>query len=180
MPESAMQKSTMWKSALRRAISIIPGSIWAPVSVSTSCTLLHPTPPTHGYYDPADGWNNNDYGRYGYKRTGVMLPVFTDFRFDIATGSAPTSPSVLIDMRLGASWLLGNRYMMTDHGYLSNETQFYFRPSMGVRIPVSSSSPRQAIGIGVSYLLLTSGNNYWYYGDSQTLSAFGASVSFEW
>lgn len=109
-----------------------------------------------------------------------MLPVFTDFRFDIATGSAPTSPSVLIDLRLGASWLLGNRYMMTDHGYLSNQTQFYCRPSVGVRIPVGSASPRQAVSIGVSYLLLTSGNNYWYYGDSQTLSAFGASVSFEW
>lgn len=137
-------------------------------------------PDAPGYYAPSDGWNGSYYGRYGYKRTGVMLPVFTDFRFDIPTGSAPTSPSVLIDMRLGASWLLGNRYMMTDHGYLSNQTQFYFRPSVGVRIPVSSSSPRQAIGIGVSYLLLTSGNNYWYYGGSQTLSAFGASVSFEW
>lgn len=152
----------------------------AGIGVDIVHTPASDAPDTHGYYDPADGWNNNYYGRYGYKRTGVMLPVFTDFRFDIATGSAPTSPSVLIDLRLGASWLLGNRYMMTDHGYLSNQTQFYCRPSVGVRIPVGSASPRQAVSIGVSSLLLTSGNNYWYYGDSQTLSAFGASVSFEW
>ena len=158
---------------------------WFYMGAGIGVDIVHtPDPDAPDRPAAADGWNNgynyNYYGRYGYKRTGVMLPVFTDFRFDIATGSAPTSPSVLIDLRLGASWLLGNRYMMTDHGYLSNQTQFYCRPSVGVRIPVSSASPRQAVSIGVSYLLLTSGNNYWYYGESQTLSAFGASVSFEW
>lgn len=158
---------------------------WFYMGAGIGVDIVHtPDPDAPDRPAAADGWNNgynyNYYGRYGYKRTGVMLPVFTDFRFDIATGSAPTSPSVLIDLRLGASWLLGNRYMMTDHGYLSNQTQFYCRPSVGVRIPVSSAFPRQAVSIGVSYLLLTSGNNYWYYGESQTLSAFGASVSFEW
>lgn len=128
--------------------------------------------------DPDGGWGNSP--RYGNKKTGVMIPVFTDFRFNIPTGSSPTSASLFVDLRLGATWLVGNSYIRTDDGWLSNNTNFYFRPAIGARIPINSRNPRQAINIGVAYLLLTSGNNYWYYDDTQTLSAIGATVSFEW
>lgn len=134
-------------------------------------------------YDPMaapQGWNGWDSPRYGHKKTGVMLPVFTDFRFNIPLGSSRGAASMFVDLRLGATWLLGNNYIETDDGWLSNSTNFYFRPAIGARIPVSSSNPRQAVNVGVAYLLITSGNNYWYYGNTQTLSSIGATVSFEW
>lgn len=109
-----------------------------------------------------------------------MIPVFTDFRFNIPTGKSPSAASLFVDLRLGATWLVGNRYLRTDDGWLSNNTNFYFRPAIGARIPVNSRNPRQAVNIGVAYLLITSGNNYWYYDHSVTLSAIGATVSFEW
>lgn len=126
-----------------------------------------------GYYYPGSP-------RYGKKETGIMLPVFTDFRFDIAFGNNPGSSALFIDLRLGASWLLGNRYMPTENSWLRTNTQFYFRPSIGMRIPTSSQNPKQALNIGFSYLLLTSDNAYnWSY-DSPTFSAIGVGVSFEW
>ena len=110
------------------------------------------------------------------KQTGVMLPVFSDFRFNIAAGSGT---SMYIDVRLGASWLCGSSYLKLNEGWLKNNANFYFRPSVGVRIPVSQNG-KQAFNIGVSYLLLTSGNNYWYASNTQTLSAIGGSISFDW
>lgn len=140
------------------------------------------------YMPDSDGANSGAYGwngwgtspRYGHKKTGVMIPIFTDFRFNIPLGSTRGAASMFVDLRLGATWLVGNRYMETDDGWLSNNTNFYFRPAIGARIPVSSRNPRQAINIGVAYLMITSGNNYWYYNDNQILSSVGATVSFEW
>lgn len=123
-------------------------------------------------------WMPGD-SRFGSKRTGVMIPIFSDFRFDIPMGGNGGA-SMFIDLRFGASWMVGSRYIETTGGYLSNDAQFYFRPSIGARIPINSQNPKQAINIGVAYLLLTSGNNYWYYDDTQTFSAVGATVSFEW
>lgn len=115
---------------------------------------------------------------YGKKRTGVMIPLFTDFRFNIPTGY---SASVFVDLRLGASWLVGNTYLETTHGWLGNDTKFYFRPAIGARIPINRDNPKQAVNIGVAYLLLTGGNNYgWSYNTTQTFSSIGATVSFEW
>lgn len=136
-----------------------------------------PSPDT-GYSSGWNGWGSSP--RYGDKKTGVMIPVFTDFRFNIPTGKSPSAASLFVDLRLGATWLVGNRYLRTDDGWLSNNTNFYFRPAIGARIPVNSRNPRQAVNIGVAYLLITSGNNYWYYDHSVTLSAIGATVSFEW
>lgn len=115
--------------------------------------------------------------RYGQKRTGVMLPVFTDFRFNIPAGG---STSLFIDLRVGASWLLGNRYLETVDGYLTTSTNFYLRPSVGLRIPVKTGNSKQAVNIGVVYQLLTSGNNYWYYQNTKAFNAFGVAVSYEW
>lgn len=126
------------------------------------------------------GYNYPDSPRYGRKETGVMLPIFTDFRFDIATGSNPGSSSLFIDLRVGASWLLGNHYMATQNSWLRTNTQFYFRPSIGLRIPTSSQNPKQAISIGASYLLLTSDSAYSWNYDNPTFSAIGVGISYQW
>ena len=63
---------------------------------------------------------------------------------------------------------------------MGNGAQFYFKPSLGVRVPLSSKNPKQAVNFGVTYQLLTSDNNYSWYGNSVTLSSFGATIGFEW
>lgn len=118
--------------------------------------------------------------KYGMKSNGVMLPIFTDFRFDFPAGRNSGAASMYIDLRLGATWLLGNRYLLTDDGYLTNNSNFYLRPSIGTRIPLSKSNPRQAVSVGLSYLLITSDNNYWFSANNSTFNSLGASISFEW
>ena len=63
---------------------------------------------------------------------------------------------------------------------MGHGAQFFFRPAIGVRIPVSASNPKQAFNIGITYQLLTSNNIYRPYGSSGTLSSFGATIGFEW
>lgn len=126
----------------------------------------------YGAWDP-DDWN---YG--GTAKTKCMIPVFTDFRFRIGSD---TSVAAFLDLKLGAAWLLGDDDLMMKTAYMSNETQFYFRPSLGVRIPVSSQNPKQAVNVAVTYQLLTSNNNYTYWHDnSVTLNNLGLTVGFEW
>ena len=126
----------------------------------------------YGEWTP-DEWN---YG--GTAKTKCMIPVFTDFRFRIGND---TSVSAYIDLKLGAAWLLGDDDLMMKTAYMSNETQFYFRPSIGVRIPINSQNPKQAINVGLTYQLLTSNNNYTYWHDnSVTLNNLGLTVGFEW
>lgn len=131
---------------------------------------------------------NRDHGTYsdsqwGYAPEGsdtrVLLPVFSDFRFDIGTGSPTT---FFIDAKLGAAWLLGDGYLRLNSSgskLLSNATQFYFQPTVGLRFPVSSTNAKQAMTIGATYQLLTAGNNC-YGGYSTTVSALGITVGFEW
>lgn len=122
--------------------------------------------------DP-DDW---EYG--GTAKTKCMIPVFTDFRFRIGNDN---SVAAVIGLKLGAAWLLGDDDLMMKTAYMSNETQFYFRPSLGVRIPVSSQNPKQAVNVAVTYQLLTSNNNYTYWHDnSVTLHNLGLTVGFEW
>ena len=126
----------------------------------------------YGAWDP-DDW---EYG--GTAKTKCMIPVFTDFRFRIGNDN---SVAAVIGLKLGAAWLLGDDDLMMKTAYMSNETQFYFRPSIGVRIPVSSQNPKQAVNVAVSYQLLTSNNNYTYWHDnSVTLHNLGLTVGFEW
>lgn len=109
--------------------------------------------------------------------TGVMVPVFSDFRFSI--GNKSDSPSFFIDLKVGCSFLMGKDYIKINDGYLTNQQYFYLRPTIGMRIPVSNSNPRQAFSVGVSYQLLTS--NYWSsYNTNVTLNAIGATIGFEW
>lgn len=129
-----------------------------------------------------NGWQGGYYDNIDPNRssttTGVMIPLFTDFRFTIPAKNA-SSPSFFADLRLGASFLIGRDYIRINNGYLTNNEYFYLSPTIGVRIPVNKEKPRQAVNIGLSYQLLTS--NYWTgYSNSVTLNSLGLSASFEW
>lgn len=129
-----------------------------------------------------DNWGNWDRSAPGFDynhsstTTAAMMPLFTDFRFDIG---GPQTASFFIDLRVGCSFLLGKDYIAIGDGYLTNQQYFYLRPSLGVRIPVNSNNSKQAIDIGVTYKLLTS--NYWNsWNRNVTLNSLGATVAFEW
>lgn len=107
----------------------------------------------------------------------AMLPIFSDFRFNIGTGA---NTSVYIDAKIGAAWFLGNDYLQLHDRSMGHGAQFFLQPSIGVRIPVNSAKPGQAVNIGVTYRLLTSDNSYSWYDNTVTLNGFGASISFEW
>lgn len=127
------------------------------------------------YYD-RPGAQPDWWGRPTSK-TMAMLPVFSDFRFTIGGSN---SAAAFIDIKAGATWLLGNDDLWLADSYMSHGAQFYLKPTIGVRIPVSSANPRQAVNIGVTYQLITSDNYYNYRGSSVTLNNFGATIAYEW
>lgn len=114
-------------------------------------------------------------------RTRVMVPVFSDFRFNIGA-SNPKNISLFIDIKAGATWILGNRYLELNNGALSNRAQFLLRPSLGLRIPTNSQNPKNAMNIGVTYQLITADNSwsYWSNNYGPTLSSLGVTVGYEW
>ena len=118
------------------------------------------------------------YWEHGANKTGAMLPLFTDFRFTF--GGAQNALSAYFDLRIGATFLLGNNYLEFDNGYLSNNGQFYLRPSLGMRFPVNSSNSKQAVDLGITYQLITSANNYTWTGRTMTLNALGLTIAYEW
>ncbi len=126
--------------------------------------------------DIPNGDGDGYYG-YGSSKTKVMIPVFTDFRFNIGQEQ---NTSFFIDLKLGAAWIMGSSYLRLNRGYMSNRAQFYLKPTMGIRIPINSSNSRQAVNIGVSYQLLTSNDNYGWRSRSLSLNNIGATVGFEW
>lgn len=107
-------------------------------------------------------------------QTGVMIPLYTDFRFNI--GSQSTT-SAFVDVRLGASFLVGSDYLQVGDSYINRSECFYFKPSLGVRIPVDASNPNHAFNIAASYMLVNTG--YWNY-DTINLSAVGLTIGYEW
>lgn len=121
-------------------------------------------------------WNSpNDFYNKGVK-TGVMIPLFTDFRFNFGNQS---KASFFADVKLGASFLVGNNYIEVGDGYLTSQQYFYLKPSLGVRIPVNKNNSKQAFNVGVTYQLLTS--NYWYNSyRSVTINALGVVAAYEW
>lgn len=121
-----------------------------------------------------DGWNTNN----GVRDTGVIIPLFTDFRFIIGN---ETNIGVFFDIKAGASFLVGKDYLRTPDGYLDNSEGFYLKPSIGMRVPLSRTNPRQAMNIAASYQLIT--NSYWdWYGyySGTTINSVGVTVGFEW
>lgn len=128
-------------------------------------------------YPSWGGDYNNDFD-YDHSKTtkAVMIPLFTDFRFNIG-GYEKTS--AFFDLKVGCAFLCSDDYIQIQNGYLTNQQYFYLRPSLGVRIPVNSNNPKQAFNVGISYLLLTS--NYWSsWNRNVCLSSLGANISFEW
>lgn len=135
---------------------------------------------THPDNNWGNGWNGNpnynDYINHDSATSCVMIPIFTDFRFNF--GSKATT-SFFADVKLGCAFLTGSNYIRINNGYLTNSQYLYFKPTIGVRIPIAKNNPKQAVNVGINYQLLTS--NYWY-GPSQsaTINSLGASVGFEW
>lgn len=116
---------------------------------------------------------------YGHStsKTKAMIPVFSDFRFNIGDRA---KTSFFIDLKLGAAWMLGSSYLRMNDACMDNSAQFYMRPSLGVRIPVNSNNCSQAFNIGLTYQLLTSDDNYGWYDNGVTLSNFGVTLAYEW
>ncbi|MDE6007275.1 MAG: hypothetical protein K2G67_06960 [Muribaculaceae bacterium] len=128
------------------------------------------------------GWGNgfnemdSSWADHQYTSSAVMIPVFTDFRFILGQQA---STSFFINFRLGAAFLCSDSYVKIKDGYLTNREYFYFQPSVGLRIPVSSTKPRQALDVGVHYRLMTS--NYWSnWQYNATINGLGLNIGFEW
>lgn len=130
--------------------------------------------------DGPEGFPNGypDYYRHPASQTKAMIPVFSDFRFNI--GSNPAATSVYIDVKLGATWLMGSSFLELQTKRLGGNAQFYLKPQIGVRVPINSKNPRQAINFGATYQLITSGNNYSWTGSSVSLNNIGVTLAFEW
>lgn len=123
-------------------------------------------------------WTNPDpeYTLHGSTATGCMIPLFTDFRFNIGK---PQSAAFYIDVKVGCSFLVGKDYLRVNDGFITSQQYFYLRPSLGVRIPTNSKNTKQAFDIGVDYQLLTS--NYWNsWNRNVTLNALGVNIAYEW
>lgn len=125
-----------------------------------------------------ENWDEGAYLDHSSTTSSVMIPLFTDFRFNIGNNFS-SSPSFFIDLRIGASFLVGKDYVRINNGYLTNSESFYLRPSLGMRIPVNKNKPKQAVNLGVAYQLVTS--NYWTgHNRDVTLNSLGVTASFEW
>lgn len=133
--------------------------------------------------DRPTGWQPSSWGN-GYNashrsgQTGVLIPLYSDFRFDIGS---QRNLGAFLDIRVGASFLVGRSYINTPDGVLNNSEGFYLKPSVGMRIPVNDGDERQAINISASYQLVST--NYWdwsgWYGGT-TVNAVGVSIGYEW
>lgn len=141
------------------------------VGIGVDVVFSHPS-------DDFGDWDSpsSDYVNHGSTTTGVMIPLFTDFRFNLGNQS---KASFFIDLKLGCSFLIGKDYLQVDNGYLTSQQYFLLRPTLGVRIPVNSANDKQAFNIGLTYQLLTS--NYWSsWSRNVTLNGLGINASFEW
>lgn len=125
---------------------------------------------------PDDSGNAETYGR-GSTRTKAMIPVFSDFRFNIGSRE---NTSFFIDLKIGAAWLLGSSYLELRDGGMSGQTQFYFKPSLGFRIPVDDRNSSHAINLGLTYQLLTNNSNWDWYNNNITLNNLGFTIGYEW
>ncbi|MDE5774122.1 MAG: hypothetical protein K2H86_06675, partial [Muribaculaceae bacterium] len=128
--------------------------------------------------DNFGNWQGPDtgYSDHSSMTSGVMIPLFTDFRFNIGnTGST----AFFADLKLGCSFLASDNYIRVGDGYLTNQQYFLFKPSIGVRIPTNKQNSKQAVDVGITYQLLTA--NYWAsWNRSVTLNGLGVNVSYEW
>lgn len=130
---------------------------------------------TNDNYNPWEGGPDQINPDKGHTKTACVIPLYSDFRFNIGSR---TDTSFFVDIRLGASFLIGDNYIEIGDGYLTNSQCFYLKPTLGVRIPLSQNG-KQAMNVGVSYQFLTS--DYWYrYQSDISLSSLGVTLGFEW
>lgn len=116
-----------------------------------------------------------DYDGHSAVTSAAMIPLFTDFRFNIGSSQ---NTSFFIDLKIGCSFLASDSWVEVDNGYLTNQEYFLLRPAIGVRIPTGKSG-KQAVDVGLKYQLLTS--NYWSSCNyNVTLNSLGLSVAYEW
>lgn len=140
------------------------------VGLGVDVLFAHPDSEWGQGWNPDSGFNTN----HSSTQTAAMMPLFTDFRLAFGSGI-----QFFIDLKIGCSFLLGKRYIEIGNGYLTNQQYFYLRPAVGLRIPTSTTHPKQAVCIGVTYKLLTS--NYWNsWSRDITLNSLGATIAFEW
>ena len=124
-------------------------------------------------WENAPGFNVN----HPSTKTAVMLPLFGDFRFLI--GNPGKRCSFFLDLRVGASFLLSNKYIAIKDGFITDKTFFYLDPSVGINIPVCQAHPERAIDIAINYRLLTS--SYWNRrANNITLQLVGINIGYEW
>lgn len=125
---------------------------------------------------PSDQWPG--FLNHDASQTKAMIPIFSDFRFNFGGGAGIGG---FVDIKAGATWLIGDSYLELAEARMGGGAQFYLKPTIGIRVPLSASNPRQAVNIGVTYQLITSDNYYsWYHDNSVTLNSFGATIAFEW
>lgn len=127
-------------------------------------------------YSKTDASYNGWFGDRQTRTSGVMIPIFTDFRFNIGGSQRP---SFFIDIKAGGFFLIGKNYLAIENGYINGTEYFMLKPSIGLRVPVSKNGKR-SMNIGLTYQLLTC--NYWWYNNSNsgTLNSLGATVSYQW
>lgn len=120
--------------------------------------------------------SNPNWYEHEHTSSAVMIPVFTDFRFILGQ---QTATSFFVNFRVGAAFLCSDSYIKIRDGYLTNRNYFYFQPAVGVRVPINSTNPRQAIDVGIHYRLMTS--NYWSnWQYNATINGLGVNISYEW
>ena len=127
-------------------------------------------------YSKTDASYNGWFGDRKTRTSGAMIPIFTDFRFNIGGNQGP---SFFIDIKAGGSILIGKNYLAIENGYINGSEYFMLKPTIGLRVPVGGNGKR-AMNLGLTYQLLTC--NYWWYNNSNsgTLNSLGATVSYQW
>jgi hypothetical protein len=111
-------------------------------------------------------------------KNGWIIPLFTDFRFNFGNSS---SVNYYIGTKIGCSFLVSDKDIHVNRGYITSDECFYLKPSVGVRIPAGTTN-HNAVTLAVSYQLITPGYERYDYGDNQSISlnGFGISVGYEW
>ena len=116
-----------------------------------------------------------DFNRHKHDAS-VMVPLYADFRFFIGNQS---KVSVNLDLRLGAAFVFDE--FPTTNGYLMEDENFYFRPTLSVRFPINKFRPKQALNIGFSYqLLLNAWESGRHWDEAKDFHNVGATIGFEW
>ena len=82
------------------------------VGAGVEAVFTNPTSQFSDWNAVTDGFNRNK----GHSRTGWVIPLFTDFRFNIGK---PSEVGFYIDLRIGCSFLLSDKYLEIGDGYMN-------------------------------------------------------------